>query len=226
MTPKELLKNLGYDDDVIVKILEWYNNSLPETLNYYIEKTFNYFIKKGYTKDEIIKMTKTLPTIFGYSEESLNKKYQYFVKKGYTLEEIVKMTKTLPTIFGYSEENLNNKYQYFIEKGYTPEEIIKMTKTLPALFSYSEENIEEKLNFYNDINLSLIAINDTKKLMQSVELSYARYMYFEERGITIDESNYIRLFYNNKKFTKQYGITKEELFEKYKYDDEKRKKVK
>ena len=55
MTPKELLKNLGYDDDGIVKILEWYNNSLPETLNYYIEKTFNYFIKKGYTKDEIIR---------------------------------------------------------------------------------------------------------------------------------------------------------------------------
>ena len=46
MTPKELLKNLGYDDDVIVKILEWNNKSLPETFNYYIEKTFNYFIKK------------------------------------------------------------------------------------------------------------------------------------------------------------------------------------
>ena len=43
MTPKESLKNLGYDDDVIVKILEWNNKSLPETLNYYIEKTFNYF---------------------------------------------------------------------------------------------------------------------------------------------------------------------------------------
>ena len=44
MTPKESLKNLGYDDDIIVKILEWYNKSLPETLNYYIEKTFNYFV--------------------------------------------------------------------------------------------------------------------------------------------------------------------------------------
>ena len=71
MTPKELLKNLGYDDDGIVKILEWYNNRLPETLNYYIEKTFNYFIKKGYTKDEIKKMTKTIPTMFSYSEENL-----------------------------------------------------------------------------------------------------------------------------------------------------------
>ena len=81
MTPKESLKNLGYDDDVIVKILEWNNKSLPETLNYYIEKTFNYFIKKGYTKDEIIKMTKKLPTLFGYSEENLNQKYQYFIKK-------------------------------------------------------------------------------------------------------------------------------------------------
>ena len=104
-------------------------------------------------------------------------------------------------------------------------EIIKMTKILPTLFGLSEENIEEKLNFYNDINLSLIAINDTKKLMQSVELSYARYMYFKERGITIDESNYIRLFYDNKTFSKQYGITKEELLEKYKYDDEKRRKL-
>ena len=183
-------------------------------------------MEKGYTLEEVVKMTKTVPSLFGYSEESLSKKYQYFIDKGYTLEEIIKMTKTLPALFNYSEESLNKKYQYFIDKGYTLEEIIKMTKTLPALFSYSEENIEEKLNFYNNINLSLIAINDTKKLMQSVELSYARYMYFEERGITIDESNYIRLFYNNKKFTKQYGITKEKLLEKYKYDDEKRKKVK
>ena len=79
MTSKELLKNLGYDDDVIVKILEWNNKSLPETLNYYIEKTFNYFIKKGYTKEEIIKMTKKFPAIFSYSEEALNNKYQYFV---------------------------------------------------------------------------------------------------------------------------------------------------
>ena len=105
------------------------------------------------------------------------------------------------------------------------EEIIKMTKPLPQLFGYSEENIEGKLSFYNDINLLFIAINDTKKLMQSVELSYARYMYFKEHGITIDESNYIRLFYDNKKFSKQYGITKEELLERYKYDGEKRKKL-
>lgn len=225
MTPKELLKNLGYDDDVIVKILEWNNKSLPETLNYYIEKTFNYFIEKGYTKDEIIKMTKTLPALFSLNEESLNKKYQYFIEKGYTLEGIIKMTKTIPTMFSLSEENLDKKYQCFIEKGYTLEEIIKMTKTFPALFCLSEENIEEKLSFYNDINLLFIAINDTKQLMQSVELSYARYMYFKEHGITIDESNYIRLFYDNKKFSKQYGITKEELLERYKYDDEKRKKL-
>ena len=176
--------------------------------------------------EEIIKMTKILPTLFCYSEDNLNKKYQYFIEKGYTLEEIIKMTKPLPTIFNLSEENLDNKYQYFINRGYTMEEIIKMTKPLPQLFCYSEENIEGKLSFYNDINLLFIAINDTKQLMQSVELSYARYMYFKEHGITINESNYVKLFYGNKKFTKQYGITKEELLERYKYDDEKRKKVK
>ena len=51
---------------------------------------------------EIVKMTKILPALFGYSEDNLNKKYQYFIEKGYTLEEIIKMTKPLPTIFNLS----------------------------------------------------------------------------------------------------------------------------
>ena len=55
--------------------------------------------------------------------------------------------------------------------------------------------------------------------MQSVDLTYARYEFFKEKGIDITIENYIKLFINNKRFEKQYGITKQEILEKYSYDE-------
>ena len=63
--------------------------------------------------EEIIKMTKPLPTIFNLSEENLDNKYQYFINRGYTMEEIIKMTKPLPQLFGYSEENIEGKLSFY-----------------------------------------------------------------------------------------------------------------
>ena len=54
--------------------------------------------------------------------------------------------------------------------------------------------------------------------MQSVNLSYARYMFFEEKQIKVSMDNYIILFVGNRQFENQYGITKEELIEKYDYE--------
>ena len=53
--------------------------------------------------------------------------------------------------------------------------------------------------------------------MQSMKLSYARYMFFKERNINIDETNSERLFIIQKLFEKKYGITKQELLERYPY---------
>lgn len=55
--------------------------------------------------------------------------------------------------------------------------------------------------------------------MQSVSLSYARYKYFEENNKIINLSNCILLFYNEKHFSKQFGVSKKELLEKYKYSE-------
>ena len=60
-----------------------------------------------------------------------------------------------------------------------------------------------------------MAINDTKQLMQSVSLSYARYMFYKEKSIEITDRSYKKLFIGKKQFEKAYGITKEELLEKY-----------
>ena len=92
-----------------------------------------------------------------------------------------------------------------------------MTKILPALYGLSIENIKQKIDFYNSIGLSFLPIEDTKQLMQSTKLSYARYKFYKVRGISIDRSNYSKLFMGQKQFEKQYGITKAELLKMYPY---------
>ena len=58
-----------------------------------------------------------------------------------------------------------------------------MAKSFPPIYSYNTDNIKQKIDFYDSIGLHELAINDTKKLMQSVSLSYARYMFYKEKNI-------------------------------------------
>ena len=50
------------------------------------------------------------------------------------------------------------------------------------------------------------------------------YYFLYDKGIVIDESNYGKLFYGNKAFEKQFGVSKEYLLNKYPYEENKRKK--
>lgn len=136
---------------------------------------------------------------------------------GYTKEDIIKMTKTMPQIFCYSIENINQKIDDLVSLGYTKEEVIKITNSFSSIIGLSIENIKQKINFYDSIYIHQLVIEDSKQLMQSISLSYARYQYYLSKGIKIDMSNYHKLFMNNKHFERHYGITKEELLKKYNY---------
>ena len=139
---------------------------------------------------------------------------------GYTKEESKEILNTYP-LNACKPETLKKKIEeinmYMEKLGYSKEEVIKMTKSLPAIYGYSIDNIKQKIDFYDSIGLHELAINDTKKLMQSVSLSYARYMFYKEKNIEITDKSYNKLFINQKQFQKAYGITKEELLEKYDY---------
>ena len=139
---------------------------------------------------------------------------------GYTKEESKEILNTYP-LNTCKPETLKKKIEeinmYMEKLGYSKEEVIKMTKSLPAIYGYSIDNIKQKIDFYDSIGLHELAINDTKKLMQSVSLSYARYMFYKEKNIEITDKSYNKLFINQKQFQKAYGITKEELLEKYDY---------
>ena len=187
------------------------------------------FIKLGYTEEdyEIIRNNYAVNQI---KDETLIKKlkdnFAFLLKMGYTKEEVVKMTKTLPAIYGYSIENMKQKIEDIISLGYTKEEVIKMTKILPAIYGFSIENMKQKIDFYDSIDMHELAVINPKQLMQSVNLSYARYSFYKDRGIDIDMNNYRKLFVGQKDFEKAYRITKKELLEKYDYNKYKEEKEK
>ena len=220
MNLKEEFIKLGYTENDYNEIRNSYAlmNTKDETISMHLKDIFTFFLECGYTKEEIIKMTKTLPSIYGYSIENMKQKIVDIMELGYTKEEVIKMTKTLPAIYSLSIENMKQKIVDIMELGYTKEEVIKMTKALPSIYGLSIENIKQKIDFYNLIDMHELAVIDAKMLMQSINLSYARYSFYIDLGINIDMNNYRKLFMGQKQFEKTYGITKKELLERYDYN--------
>ena len=111
--------------------------------------------------------------------------------------------------------------------GYERDEVLKITVEFPSIYSASLNSIKEKLLYFKEIGLDKKIIDNPKYLMQSVDLTYARYRYLtEDKGIEIDIKNADYLFRNAKSFEKQFGISKINLLERYSYDLEVRGKNK
>ena len=176
----------------------------------------------GYNDKEIDKILYDSNLVF-IKENTLLKKinciYNLLISLEYSRADVIKMTKSLPALYSYSIENIKQKIEDLISLGYSRADVIKMTKSLPALYGYNIENIKQKITFLRTIDLGFVVIEDTKQLMQSIDLTYARYMFFKEKGIEVTRDNYRRLFYDAKIFEKQYGIDKSSLLEKYNYQE-------
>lgn len=185
----------------------------------YLDDRFDYFIQKKYTKEDVVVMTKKLAQLFSYSEKRLDDRFDYLLKKGYCMEDIISMTKRFPQLFSYSEQRIEDRYRYLIRKGYDKDQIIKMTVELPTIYGSKEESLDNKIDFMKTINLEPIILESAKYLIQSVELTYARYAFFQDRKEKINRQNYNRLFRGAKKFEQSYCITSDELLTKYQFSD-------
>lgn len=98
-----------------------------------------------------------------------------------------------------------------------------MTKDLPSLLGLSIDKIREKKEFFDWIGISQVMIINTKYMIQSVSVSYSRYLFYKSIGINIDMSNYNLLFVNQRDFISKYKISNEELVKIYDYDKDKNK---
>ena len=100
-----------------------------------------------------------------------------FIKVGYTENDYNEIRNSYSLINMKDETisiHLKDIFAFFLKNGYSKEEVIKMTKSLPQIYSLSKENMKQKIDFYDSIGMHVLAVIDTKYLMQSVNLSYAR----------------------------------------------------
>ena len=212
---------LGYTKVEIKKIIKF----LPaicclnlENLNQKLED----LISLGYSKNDVIKMIKKFSSIFSISIENIKQKMKDIEALGYNEDEVLSMTRMFPVIFSLDVENIKQKNKDLENLGYTPDEVKKITVTFPQVYSLSVDNLTPKIEFYDSIELHRMVVKDPRNLMQSVNVSYARHKFLQEKGINITMANYKKIFVAHKQFEDQYKITKETLFEKYNYEEDKK----
>lgn len=85
MNLKKLFINLGYTMEDYVQLVNFYPLNIIITDFFYnrVLENYNFLLSVGYTKDEIIKMTKEYP-IYSYSIEKLKQKLEEGMALDYT----------------------------------------------------------------------------------------------------------------------------------------------
>ena len=220
------IEELGYTFKEVIKMLKFY----PILSSFSIENMKNkmdFMLDLGFEKTSVLRITKKFPQIYSYDTDSINKKIDYLIKIGFEKKEIINMINLFPQLLSLNINKIKNMVEELIGMGYTREDVLKIAKLYPPIFGSSVDNIKEKKEFYDSIGLSRIILIDPKLMMQSVDLSYARYMYFKSIGIDIDMNNYVILFRESKRFKSKYGKSNEELLDEFKFDrtNKKRKKL-
>ena len=92
-----------------------------------------------------------------------------------------------------------------------------MIVKLPTILGYSIENIKEKIKVFELIGIKEIVLLDVNNLMQSSDLTYARWRFLKNKGEEINLENYKMLFETSRRFENRHGISKKEIIELYNY---------
>lgn len=213
--------DLGYTKKEIKKLIKF----LPaicclnlENLNQKVED----LISLGYSKNDVIKMIKKFSSIFSINIDTIKQKIKKIKELGYTENEVLSMIRIFPVILSLDVENIKQKNKDLENLGYNLDEVKKITVTFPQVYSLGSDNITQKVEFYDSIDLHDMIVETPRNLIQSVNVSYARYKFFQKKGINITMVNYKKIFTYNKQFEAQYKITKETLLEKYNYEESKK----
>ena len=173
-------------------------------------------VKNGFKLCDAKKILVKNPLVFNRKEEVITTKINQLLEMGYTKKEVIKLILGCNSILNYSIEQIISKYKGLKEMGFTDNEVRTMTVNLPSLYGYTLENTKDKIEYLRSIQLGLLILEDTKRLMMSLDLMYARYEYYKnEKNKIMTEDNYSVMFKGNKQFEKEYKITKEQLLEKY-----------
>ena len=116
---RKYMLEFGYNNDDIDKICDAYpfNTFRIDTLYDKIKENSLLLLSLGYSKQDVIRMTKLLPALFGYSIENIKQKLDDLIELGYSKQDVIKMTKLFPALFSLSIENVKKKLDFYGDIG-------------------------------------------------------------------------------------------------------------
>lgn len=212
---KDLL-SLGYTEEESIKMIRKSPLLCVVPQESIVGQVENIVHSLGLNDEERIGVTQKFPQVFIMRPEYIRQKIDVLKELGYT--DIKQMVTASPRLLAVTPDAIGETIDLMRKLGYLDGEIIKMTESNPTLYSSPSSTVADAVEFYDSVGLHDMTVMDAEKLNQNVRLSYARYKYYQENGKTIDMSNYEELFIAPDAFQQQYGMSTEQLIEKYNYD--------
>jgi len=217
-----LLDNMKDKELVIELIVK--NSIVLSYSNKTINDKFKWFYDKGYTNRQsayIVSKAETILTLdFGNNngiDGNMDRKYKYLLQDlKYTKEEIVGITYLFAEYYALGLDTLKNRFDNLIRLGFGFDNAKKIFYNYPKILSIKEETLNDKYDYYLKLDMLNIFMEKPKYLMQSIELTDARYKYLINKGLEVSKTNYDKLFVSSKRFKKNYGIDNDELLNKNK----------
>lgn len=216
------LISLGFTKEDVIKITVDTPKLLSLSQENLKEKFYDISLL-GFNKEYTIKILTKLPKLLSLNIENIKLKIKRLIDLGYTYNEVLQMCKEFPPLLGLNIDKIKTRIKDLIELGFNKEEVHNISKNFAVIFGLSLENIQEKIDFYEEKGLHELIVKNPKRLIQSITLTYARYQFLSEKNIVIGINNSQRLFKNEREFSKEHNISKEELLELYPYEEYKKK---
>lgn len=179
-------------------------------------KTLKWFVSKKFPTSILKKSLLKASQILNTSVEKLEEYYVKMDVLGFTEEEkkfiISKNTSSLTTEI----EVLLDKKAKLQEYGFTDEEACYIIYSYPDYFSMGLANIEDKLAAMKESDTLENLLEHPKNLIQSAELTRARYQYILSVDRNLLKGSYWRLIYSGEKlFYNRFKCYNEEVVLKY-----------
>ena len=203
----------GVKQEEIVKLVMSNHNITYLDLN----KKVELFNDLGYNDELFFGMLKKCPKLVNLSENNIKMTIDNLRGLGYDEDILKKMIIECPELLQYDFKRIENRFNEFKKFNYTNDQIIKITAGYPGVIGTEEKRFKTKLAYYNSIGLHDYIVQRPKDLIQSVELTHARYQFFIDNDIEINKTTQQSLFKKESSFIKQYGISKSVLLKLYNF---------
>lgn len=212
-------RGLGYDDQYIVKFFKRVPIIFRSSVNN-LNKLYNDMIDYSFSKEDVFKIGKNFLSFWTHNFNKIMVVIDIFMSIGFKKMDVIEIIKLSPSLIGYDKNTITGKFDELIKLGFSKKEIMDIVCVYPTIMTSNIDRTKNILEFFTEIGLYNKLLDDPKSFfMQAIESSYAKYCYYIDNNIVINEDTYRRLFLDWKRFCDWYDISKSDLLEKYNYDE-------